>query len=178
MKSFILSLAALLLLFSVGGRLDAQWRIPRSVLACGGLTMAGGGYAVSSTIGQTIIGRVSAGPDRARFGFWHTYSSIVVHAGLPAVTPAVFRLGSFPNPFTVKTTIRFTLPVRSHVVLEAFDALGRKCTTIADGHYDAGSHDIVYDAAHTNTRSGLRTQYLVLTTHGAVETLSVTVLGR
>lgn len=61
--------------------------------------MADGSYTVSSTISQTIIGRVSAGTDRAQFGFWHTFSSIAVNVEAPPGEPTAFELGNFPNPF-------------------------------------------------------------------------------
>lgn len=45
-----------------------------------------------------------------------------------------------PNPFTTSTTIRFDLPVASHVSLEIYDLRGRRVDTIVDGDLPPGRH--------------------------------------
>lgn len=49
---------------------------------------------------------------------------------------------NLPNPFNPTTTIRFVLPVLSKVQLSIFTILGQKVATLADGNFDAGTHDI------------------------------------
>lgn len=168
----------LFLLMFPGECMHAQWRIPRSVLACGGSTVAGGGYTVISTTGQTIVGRVSAGTDRSQFGFWHTFSSITVPVETPPGEPTAFELGNFPNPFSGSTTIRFTLRHASLVMLEVYDPLGRKLATIANGFFDAGSHDVVFEAPITAAQSAAGFLYVVLKTPSFTRALPVAVTVR
>lgn len=178
MNAIFLSVVTLFLLLVPGECIHAQWRVPRSVPACGGLTMTGGSYTVVSTIGQTIIGRVSIGTDRAQFGFWHTFSSITVPVKAPPSEPTAFELGNFPNPFSGSTTIRFTLGHASRVVLETYDPLGRKLATIANGFFNAGSHDIIFEAPEATAQSASRFLYVVMRTPSSTRALPIAVLVR
>lgn len=45
-----------------------------------------------------------------------------------------------PNPVHGHTSISFSLPTPEHVVLELFDALGRKVKTLSDQQFGAGTH--------------------------------------
>lgn len=54
---------------------------------------------------------------------------------------------NYPNPFNPSTTIKFTLPVQSSVILEVFDILGRKITTLASEELPAGQHLYEWDAS-------------------------------
>lgn len=53
-----------------------------------------------------------------------------------------------PNPFNPKTTISFSLPTSTAVELTVYNAMGQKVATLARGAYAAGSHQIIWDAAH------------------------------
>ncbi len=54
---------------------------------------------------------------------------------------------NYPNPFNPSTTIEFDLPVQGHVQLDVFNMLGQKVATLANGQFEAGSHNIMFDAA-------------------------------
>ena len=54
---------------------------------------------------------------------------------------------NFPNPFNPSTTVRFTLPVRSFVVLKVYDLLGREVTTIVSEELDAGEYSRQWNAS-------------------------------
>jgi hypothetical protein len=60
---------------------------------------------------------------------------------------------NYPNPFNPITQIRFDLREPSHVVIEVFDVLGRKVTTLVDNPMNAGRHTVEFDA--TKLASGL-----------------------
>ena len=72
-------------------------------------------------------------------------------AALPSnskIIPTQFSLEqNYPNPFNPLTTIRFSVPVGSHVVLKVYDALGKEISTLADGFRAAGIHQEYFDAS-------------------------------
>lgn len=61
--------------------------------------------------------------------------------------PTEIRLiDNYPNPFNAATTIRYSLPEPSEVIIEIYDILGRKVEMLAEGEKQAGSHQVVWDA--------------------------------
>ena len=49
---------------------------------------------------------------------------------------------NYPNPFDAYSSITFSLREEQHVLLEVYDALGRKVRTLADKRYEPGSHQV------------------------------------
>ena len=60
---------------------------------------------------------------------------------------------NYPNPFNPSTKINFTLPKASKVELTLFNQLGERVTTIAEGEFSAGTHQLNYIA--DNLASGI-----------------------
>jgi len=60
-------------------------------------------------------------------------------------------LANYPNPFNPKTNISFSLPNLSIVLLEVYDILGQKITTLVDGPRLPGDHTVTFDATHLNS---------------------------
>ena len=54
---------------------------------------------------------------------------------------------NYPNPFNPTTTINFSLPVASNVVMTLYNILGAKVMTITNAQYQAGTHQISFDAS-------------------------------
>ena len=54
---------------------------------------------------------------------------------------------NYPNPFTGRTTIAFTLPRAAPVRLTVYDVFGRVVRRLADGSHPAGRHTVEFDAA-------------------------------
>jgi len=52
---------------------------------------------------------------------------------------------NYPNPFNAETQIHFSLPQDGQVTLEVFNILGQKVVTLAQGHHQAGVHQIFWD---------------------------------
>jgi hypothetical protein len=62
--------------------------------------------------------------------------------------PQAFSLSqNYPNPFNARTTIRYTLSQAGKVRLEIFNIIGEKVAVIIDEFEQAGSHNIIWDAA-------------------------------
>ncbi len=60
-----------------------------------------------------------------------------------------FRLEqNYPNPFNPVTTIRFTLPTSSRVILRVYDVTGREVATLLQRRLRAGTHKVTFDATH------------------------------
>ncbi|MFH1502745.1 MAG: alpha-amylase family glycosyl hydrolase [Candidatus Eisenbacteria bacterium] len=53
----------------------------------------------------------------------------------------------YPNPFTPSTTIRYSLPARSHVRLGIYDVAGRQVAVIEDGVKSGGPHEALWNGA-------------------------------
>ena len=60
---------------------------------------------------------------------------------------------NYPNPFNPTTTINFSIPTDNFVTLKVFDVMGREVSTLINGHKNAGSYSIPFDA--TNLASGV-----------------------
>lgn len=61
--------------------------------------------------------------------------------------PKEFALGqNYPNPFNPATTISFALPSPARVKITVFDLLGAKVADLVDADYEAGYHNIRFDA--------------------------------
>ncbi len=79
---------------------------------------------------------------------------------------------NYPNPFNESTTISYSLPVGGPALLEVYDALGRRVTTLLDAFQAPGSHNITWDA--NGCASG--EYYYRLTTRGVLARGSATLI--
>ena len=53
---------------------------------------------------------------------------------------------NYPNPFNPTTTISFSLPTASHVILEVFNTNGQQIAILANNNFAVGTHQISWDA--------------------------------
>ena len=57
---------------------------------------------------------------------------------------------NYPNPFNPSTTIKYSLPARSFVYMEIFNAIGHKVKTLYSGEQQPGNHSILWNATDDN----------------------------
>lgn len=68
--------------------------------------------------------------------------------GIP-VQPLRFELAqNYPNPFNPITTIRFSLPKKSHTTLIIYNILGQQVKTLVNGTLRAARHTILWDGTN------------------------------
>jgi hypothetical protein len=61
--------------------------------------------------------------------------------------PTRFALGQcYPNPFNPSTTLKYALPIRSHVTLRIFNTLGQEIATLVNEIREAGYHSAEWNA--------------------------------
>jgi hypothetical protein len=65
----------------------------------------------------------------------------------PATPRAYVLEQNYPNPFNPTTTIRYGVPVRSHIVLAIFNTLGQEVALLQNGEQEAGYHEVRFDAS-------------------------------
>ncbi|MDX2127778.1 MAG: T9SS type A sorting domain-containing protein [Chloroherpetonaceae bacterium] len=62
---------------------------------------------------------------------------------------------NYPNPFNPTTTISFDLPQREAVIIELYDVLGRKISTLVNETREAGRYSIFVNAGALRLSSGV-----------------------
>jgi len=119
----------------------------RSVDGSSSQVLRSGIYEIVSLVGQPIVGRLSSRSG----GIWQWYGRLNAVQELASLNQALeaptdFALeANYPNPFNPETTIRFALPVASHVVIEVYDLLGREVARLVDREMGAGHHTVVFE---------------------------------
>jgi photosystem II stability/assembly factor-like uncharacterized protein len=71
-------------------------------------------------------------------------ASVALEKGVPLV---VHLEQNYPNPFNPSTTIRYGLPVRSHVTLVVVNTLGQQVAVLQNREQEAGYHDVKFDGS-------------------------------
>jgi len=91
--------------------------------------------------------------------------------------PAAYSLcQNYPNPFNPVTTIRYSVPMRSHVTLEVFNTLGQSVASLINGDIEAGSQEIRFDAR--NLPSGIFFYRLRIGSFAQTKSMTVLKWGR
>ena len=77
---------------------------------------------------------------------WVSVATLSAIKIAPSAPQGYVLENAYPDPFNPSTTIDYQLPARNHVVLNIYDALGRKVETLVDEVQNAGFHSITFDA--------------------------------
>ena len=66
--------------------------------------------------------------------------------------PVEFTLSpAYPNPFNPTTTISFAIPAYAQVSIAVYNLQGREVVSLANGSYDAGYHQVIWNADSHST---------------------------
>lgn len=67
--------------------------------------------------------------------------------------PTTYTLSNYPNPFNPSTTIHYSIPIYSHVIIDVYDIKGHKLATLVDAKEQAGTYKILFNG--NNFSSGV-----------------------
>lgn len=82
-----------------------------------------------------------------------TYGTVDVEEEHKIIPSEFILYQNYPNPFNPSTTISFSIPEYSHVVIKVFDILGREVQEITNDNFYSGKYQIIFDAG--NLSSGI-----------------------
>jgi len=78
---------------------------------------------------------------------WFSFSSISENSDR-SETPNIYSLEqNFPNPFNPATTVRYSLPVDSKVVIKISNVLGQDVKLLRDEIISAGNHEVQFNSS-------------------------------
>jgi trimeric autotransporter adhesin len=94
---------------------------------------------------------------------------LVLESAREVEVPTEFALfQNYPNPFNPSTTIRFGLPVASHVTVEIFNILGQRIRSLVNNDLGAGYHAVEWNGrGEADVPLGSGAYLLRLTSEGA-----------
>lgn len=100
----------------------------------------------SYEIGVTTWPPVAENPTNFYVGS-HTFTASSTSAGENPFAPDRFVLSqNYPNPFNPTTSIRYEVPVRTHVRIDVHNVLGQSVATIVDENKEAGTYYVHWNA--------------------------------
>jgi hypothetical protein len=95
-------------------------------------------FTLNEATNKVVISELSASDD---MGYLLNATSRV-----EAPMPTTYELSqNYPNPFNAGTNISFGLPEGANVRLDIYNITGQKVSTLADGHYDAGRYNVIWN---------------------------------
>jgi len=104
-----------------------------------------------SLVGQVaIFSLTNGGTDVLHQGFWVPYHDSIQPGVDDNPISLTDQLGNFPNPFSNITTIKYTLPGNSFVILKIFDNVGRLKKLLVREVQSQGQHEIIWDGKDDN----------------------------
>jgi hypothetical protein len=131
--------------------LNAQsYKLDRWVIAGGGVMSApvGNGMKMHATIGQYAVGQYEAGGKKLYVGFWGptVQGTTSVDDNNQSVS-GTSLISNFPNPFSMLTTINYTVPQSAPLTMRIVDMVGREVRTLVSNEFaESGNHSIQWDA--------------------------------
>ncbi|MEN8208327.1 MAG: T9SS type A sorting domain-containing protein [Candidatus Fermentibacteria bacterium] len=97
-----------------------------------------------NNLGQ-IVGTGEA-PNGETHGYLLSPDTTGIHEYENNPPPSYLITGNFPDPFIVSTTIHYSLPEPSEVMIEIYDVLGRRVEISTEGDHSSGEYQFVWNA--------------------------------
>jgi photosystem II stability/assembly factor-like uncharacterized protein len=63
-----------------------------------------------------------------------------------SLPPKFILFQNYPNPFNPVTTLKYSIPLNSHVQLVVYDPLGNKVAILEDAYKQKGSHETIWNS--------------------------------
>jgi hypothetical protein len=109
-------------------------------------------FGAATLIDYTVAPSLDVSADIYDY-YWVTATDFSGNEGKPAKAnkitgvgdtplPHVLSVSAYPNPFNPETTVRYTLPARTHVRIDIFDLRGERVATILDRDQEAGAFSV------------------------------------
>lgn len=80
-----------------------------------------------------------------------TYGTVDVKDELKIVPSEFVLHQNYPNPFNPSTTISFSLPKSTQVVIKVYDVLGKEVKELANDHFAAGMHSVRFNSVNLSS---------------------------
>ena len=145
------AIGALILLFLVAAAAEAQTRVEAAVIAAGATESRSTSIVLKGTLGQTVVGKASAGDQLASLGFWRaeeeSQASSVSDRNSRFNEVAATRVNCYPNPVKGIGTVQIEVESRQDVSLHLYDALGRSVAELVDESVGSGVTEFNFDAS-------------------------------
>jgi hypothetical protein len=148
--------------------LAQNYKCDWSVNGIGGGDMVGSSYKCGATVGQTAAGFITGANYWALIGFWQP-------EGQTGVREAQWSSGQvlktrlyrpFPNPFSRRVAIRYTLDATRQTVLQIHDLTGRVVRTLCASSMKRGAYSMTWNGTDDRGRSLANGVYFVRLTAG------------
>ena len=104
---------------------------------------------ITSSIGVPFDGSSSNGTSSIIAGFLSSYGTIITNIkDKQKIIPTTYILSqNYPNPFNPSTTIEYSIPKTSFVILKIYDVLGTEVRSLVNEEKNVGSYRINFDAS-------------------------------
>jgi FlgD Ig-like domain len=97
-------------------------------------------------------------------------NSIAEQDGNVSEIPETYALHqNHPNPFNPTTTLQFDLPEAGEVTLKIYNSVGQLVRTLVSGDYEAGAHNVIWDARNDSDMPMASGVYLAVFRVGGVQ---------